>query len=565
MKKRRILSLLLAFSLAASVMSGCGKGNKKETEAAETSTAAATDSSGKTSETLAGKKKPGSQNADQNTQAAESAAGGSGHEEVQTSAGTSGNAETQTSTGTAASGPVTAIPVNVGWTYDYRNVEGRDDILCWYEYSNLDLDTDEYPALAQSLKQYEKDISTEILGDIDSFIDMAMEIEPQEDTWLDLYSKSTISVPRADTNVVSLLNLRESYAGGVHPSYWYGTVTYDTATGRQLMLQDIVNDPDSLPDLLEEKILPDYRDALIVEDVSDAIREEMNPNSEYYSGGPSFCLEPDGIRFYFSPYELTAYASGGIDVKFLFQDYPDLVKTEYQEAASNSIVPVAQDEEFPLASGGTASWSIEPADDYAEQFNVVVKRGTLSRTVETWAYTFTGFKIDVDGKELLAVESVSDNDWHMLHVFDLNTDGLPEAIELPAHFATKSPTDSTRVRLSKRVDMLSTYSCERLYRFTGSGQVEPLEPWFHINFEGVLTSKKEITAESVSEADGSSQGQKKIPAGTSFSFVRTDGETWVDMRIPDGTLVRLNVSSEWPITVNGEDAQEVFDNMMFAG
>ena len=68
-------------------------------------------------------------------------------------------------------------------------------------------------------------------------------------------------------------------------------------------------------------------------------------------------------------------------------------------------------------------------------------------------------------------------------------------------------------------------------------------------------------------AAAESSERVEIPAGEELILYRTDNSSYVDMKRADGSICRLEVdlSRGWPQKVNGMDAEECFDGMMFAG
>ena len=52
------------------------------------------------------------------------------------------------------------------------------------------------------------------------------------------YEDYDVNVVRADTVVTSLLSYDESYSGGVHGSYYYIPVNFDSLTGEELHIHD---------------------------------------------------------------------------------------------------------------------------------------------------------------------------------------------------------------------------------------------------------------------------------------------------------------------------------------
>ena len=62
------------------------------------------------------------------------------------------------------------------------------------------------------------------------------------------------------------------------------------------------------------------------------------------------------------------------------------------------------------------------------------------------------------------------------------------------------------------------------------------------------------------------KGTVKLPAGTEIGFYRTDGKDTVWFLLGDGRCIRVKLDdTDWPQPVNGTDADELFDGMIFAG
>ena len=57
-----------------------------------------------------------------------------------------------------------------------------------------------------------------------------------------------------------------------------------------------------------------------------------------------------------------------------------------------------------------------------------------------------------------------------------------------------------------------------------------------------------------------------LPAGTEFSFLRTDNVSYVVMELADGRECRIDiVEIDWTPTINGVPEWECFENLMYAG
>ena len=59
---------------------------------------------------------------------------------------------------------------------------------------------------------------------------------------------------------------------------------------------------------------------------------------------------------------------------------------------------------------------------------------------------------------------------------------------------------------------------------------------------------------------------EEVPAGTEFHFLRTDNESYVDMKMDDGRDCRVHVEFDgWERTVNGISEYDAFDGILYAG
>jgi len=100
---------------------------------------------------------------------------------------------------------------------------------------------------------------------------------------------------------------------------------------------------------------------------------------------------------------------------------------------------------------------------------------------------------------------------------------------------------------------------------TGAYTIEPREDEQNYDYISLV----EISAELVDEQGNLLGTTYTFPAGTEFTFIRTDGETYVDAKTGDGKYCRLYTEPaeecDYRPTVNGLDAETCFGNLGFAG
>ena len=62
------------------------------------------------------------------------------------------------------------------------------------------------------------------------------------------------------------------------------------------------------------------------------------------------------------------------------------------------------------------------------------------------------------------------------------------------------------------------------------------------------------------------QTEQTVPAVTEFYALRTDGETYMDFSMTDGSECRIEIdTSDYPNRINGISEEECFEGIMYAG
>ena len=116
------------------------------------------------------------------------------------------------------------------------------------------------------------------------------------------------------------------------------------------------------------------------------------------------------------------------------------------------------------------------------------------------------------------------------------------------------------------MDLLSTYEGYKTYIIGADGSAISNDPFYSIKVSYVLTSVKPIDCELVDEA-GSTQGKETVPEGSNYSFVRTDGSSFVDMKLDDGRMVRIALEKDtenWGYKIGGVNAEDLFEMLYYA-
>ena len=88
------------------------------------------------------------------------------------------------------------------------------------------------------------------------------------------------------------------------------------------------------------------------------------------------------------------------------------------------------------------------------------------------------------------------------------------------------------------------------------------------DFPSEFTLKKDITMPVVVDEKGNAAGDTEFKKGDKFTYYRNDGESIVDLKTSDGRIVRLELTNEdsfTPNLYNGENVEDIFDGVMYAG
>lgn len=401
---------------------------------------------------------------------------------------------------------------------------------------------------------------------------------------------SIIIITRSDKNVLSYTSDFYSFTGGAHGIYGkYGT-TYDVKTGKKLELTDVVDakEADLIP-VLKEKILSTGDP-----DDFDDLDENLANYSMTGQNGFNWFLDFDGIHFYFGPYEIAAYAVGDTDVVIGYDELPGKVNDEYvPEIKSGYIVssnipmyatPYDSDTDTSLHFVCNTDEDAYNDSGYIDCTSLTLKQGDKSATAEDEYFSFN-FNDDLnrqyrvvtnDGKEYIYVCALTFDDYTDIIVFDV-TGGdiklagvydciLPWADVNTDYSGEYVPTDPDNMNLGTRGQLFGTYSCYGRYVVGAGGLPEFTDKEYKVSWvQDDVKSQKDISVTLLDE-EQNEQGSETIPAGTVFTPVCTDNESYMDCRLDDGRMVRLKYSStDYPVQIDGENVEDLFDGLVYAG
>ena len=381
-------------------------------------------------------------------------------------------------------------------------------------------------------KEYEKLASRlESLSDdtISAGEDMFNELlEEAEDLYADdkdsftPYDLTVSAMPvRTDSSIFSYYE-KTTVTGGESDEVRVAAHTIDSKTGRELTLSKVIADTDLLPELLAKRQKESYPD------ISDDAFEDLL--GEYEDKDYVWTLGYDGITFYFVQEDevmtLTILRS---EEKKLFRPVGETVPSSYAVGLSMSqkLIPT-----YVHTEDGDYIYLFCTGDSDYQQLNI--------------------FGLD---KGVPSYSGHVDNAGRSRH-YDAETDLTSEALL----------TDPESFELASNMDILSVYTAGRSYYVGENGIPKSDETYYYVHSNLVLKSKKAISCSIVNERGRVTKKNQTIKTGTKCTIYRTDGEKNVDLVLSDDRIARVTVDpSNWPQTIDGDDIQDLFDGVIFAG
>ena len=148
---------------------------------------------------------------------------------------------------------------------------------------------------------------------INAMLEMALDnysyaVDTGAELGLEYSSDRTVSVPRADNAVVSLILSTNTYTGGVHGNYFDRGYVYDARTGELLTLEKLTSDADAFSAFAASYLVElakndeTYASLDLIEDLPSAMAALLREGSWYF--------DDNGLVVFSDVYELASYAEG---------------------------------------------------------------------------------------------------------------------------------------------------------------------------------------------------------------------------------------------------------------
>ena len=396
-------------------------------------------------------------------------------------------------------------------------------------------------------------------------------------------SFQSYNVMRADSQVISLRSYNNDYAGGVHGDYAYYGTTFDTVTGEELKIQDIVTDMPSF----RQQAIKDI-DKYLQENYSDGLFEDYQDTVEQIwegEDGFNWYLNESGIMVTFNPYVVGPYAMGAVTVPLPYSSYASFLNPNYTTP-----------ETIPAGNGELTEETVTKIRTSRLEGGAQVNYGDLNVYMDQ-KNEFGGGTLTIELNEQKEQTEYFDRlcDSQILYLEDgrvfvlLVADHASDDYELFLYEVTDGKLKMTdqqdnlfigdgsvlaggrkngMLMLKKNVNVFGSYQCSMTYSIGDDGKLVPDEEFFQVDIDNYPYSVLTVTREFPVSVNG---GQTTLQTGTQIRitgtndagialFETTDGKVTGEIHYTDP-----DNDTEFYHKINGVTEDQYFESIPYAG
>jgi len=242
-------------------------------------------------------------------------------------------------------------------------------------------EADTFPEMAEVLRQIATMQENTMLDEFDNLVSIAGEVLDWDRGGFETYvSTLDVQVRRADSLVISLLADSYSDYGQIENYRVLHGSNYDTQSGRELALNDVVDVNNDLALAVQKELTGHMWTG---EFYSESTVEDYFANTPY--DGFSWTLDYTGVTFYFAPGELCD--GGAMTATVSFAEYPELFYEKYMAVPAEYMVELPLNISFfTELDADSALEEISVSGWYDEERNHYLGYGVYSDTDAQYYY-----------------------------------------------------------------------------------------------------------------------------------------------------------------------------------
>ena len=283
-----------------------------------------------------------------------------------------------------------------------------------------------YPDMARMMSETAGMITRSQEDEADNMVSFAQEMFDVDSYFETQISTVDIQVRRADSVAVSYLT--DSYAdyGFINDFRGMWGSSYDTQTGQELFLNDVIKDMTQIPSLVTEEL---NSHLWAGEGYAETVIEDYFRNTP--EDGISWTLDYNGVTFYFGDGDVTEPGNEGQTATISFAEYPELFEEKYRNVPEAYMVRLPLDSSFfTNLDGDSALEELNVTGVYNKEGRFYSQFGIYTDTdghyhyEDFYAYGYNPYYVKTaDGKHYLYLfceENDADNRQMILVVFDVS-------------------------------------------------------------------------------------------------------------------------------------------------
>lgn len=396
--------------------------------------------------------------------------------------------------------------------------------------------------------------------------------------------ESDFILARADEVVLSVLKSEYIFEGEGNESYHFETINLDVKSGKEIPLSAVVTDPSQLGTILANKLESTYRNAEYdSEALSSLIQATVQPTGKEGEKGLAWTLGYKGLSVNFTGEGIGWTEKDTLQITIPYSEYPQLFVRDYVNYLPEEIFADPEGDYVHLLTDSMDFKNVSVVDLYgdgSEDYILIAPYSEYEYRISVNDHSFLfdsmyfrkAFLVKNEDSYYLYLQMAFDNDIRAIEMFVISPDAIRylgnrwgelEDFTDPKHFVIR---DYVNMLMSKHVVADCHIGADgKPVLSTGAYTIEPREDEQNYDYISLV----EISAELVDEQGNLLGTTYTFPAGTEFTFIRTDDETYVDAKTGDGKYCRLYTEPaekcDYHPTVNGLDAETCFGNLGFAG
>lgn len=457
------------------------------------------------------------------------------------------------------------IPLSVQTTTNHKTYyfDEGDQAYLYLQYCDVTLEGSQFENLKRNVENWSMETSEVLRGLYAEFEKTAKEeAEDNGEEFFGYTLYQTVSTARIDERVLSLLDDTYQYTGGANGMYYREGVNFDSKTGKQLELRDILVDYNGFAEEAKQRMLAELKLAYGEELFDDY--EQTITNMWQGENGPEWYLDATGIVIVVQQYEVGPYSVGMPQIHMPYKEFGRYIKEAYLPSTGESVVHIEKNQEVYLELpnvGETLPMMLQ--FEYKEyDTNCALWLGNDKTTLSDFATMEDAYLIRNGEEVYCLVELDMASDDYVTYVFRL-TNGVIDEVAQVSGAIDGGNVNAQQVSMESWVNMLGTYGGVKTYRFDeNKGFTTADDEYLFLKNEQVLTA----TADLQVLIDGV---ESTLPSGSHIVLNATDGASYVRFTIQEtgqmGTLKVQHDKENYRILVNGISEYDCFEMLPYAG